>query len=125
MFIRKSNEHVEKTCKDPSHLNNFKNHCGYEIDDGGWNLVRHVPNETTWHTSSEDLQGSDVYGDASKGPEGDQAWSIDFEYTLPNYDEMLLASGNCRNWLIVDKGALKNSENGNYVTMIICLPYVV
>ena len=87
--------------------------------------MRHVPNETTWHTSSDDLQGSDVYGDASKGPEGDQAWSIDFEYTLPNYDEMLLASGNCRNWLIVDKGALKNSENGNYVTMIICLPYVV
>ena len=118
VFIRKSNEHVEKTCKDPSHLINFKDHCGYDIDDGGWTLVRHVPNETTWHTSSDFLQGSDVYGDASKGPDGDEAWSIEFQSSLPNYDEILLASGNCRNWLIVDKVALMNSEPGNYIIII-------
>ena len=122
VFIRKSDENVKKTCKDPTQLVHFKNHCGFDIDDGGWSLVRHAPNETTWHPSSDRLQGSEVYGVASKGPEGDEAWSIDFESTLPNYDEILIASGNCKNWLILDKGAL----TGNYEPKIwmFCSEYI-
>ena len=95
----------------------FKNHCGFDIDDGGWSLVRHAPNETTWHSSSDRLQGSDEYGVASKGPEGDEAWSIDFDTALQNYDEILIVSGNCKNWLILDKGALDTGNNEPKILM--------
>ena len=112
VFIRNSTEKVEKTCKDPSPSIYFKDNCGFDIDDGGWTLVRHVPNETTWHPSSDHLQGTDVYGVSSKGPEGDEAWSIHFDTALPKYDEILISSGNCHNWLITEKSALIKSRKG-------------
>ena len=116
MFIRNSTEKVEKTCKDPSPSIYFKDNCGFDIDDGGWTLVRHVPNETTWHPSSDQLQGTDVYGVSSKGPEGDEAWSIHFETALPSYDEILISSGNCHNWLITEKSALIKSRKGTLMS---------
>ena len=101
-------------CKDPSYLINYKNHCGYDIDDGGWKLVRHAPSGTTWHTSTDKLQGTDSYGTSSEGPESSSAWSIDFEATLPNFDEFLLASGNCQHWMILNKQELGYKEEGNF-----------
>ena len=61
------------------------------------------------------MQGIDEYGDASKGPEGDAAWSIDFESTLPNFNEILISSGNCHNWLILEKEATTESNTGNII----------
>ena len=111
VFIRNSNK-KEKICKDPSYLLNFKNHCGYEIDDGGWELVRHAPSGTTWHTSTDKLQGTDLYGPSSEGPESTSAWSVDFETKSPNFDEFLFASGNCKHWMILDKEKLGYHERG-------------
>ena len=116
VFIRKSDS-LDQTCKDPTQLINFKNHCGFAIDDGGWQLVRHAPKGTTWHSSTDKLNGIDTYGDASKGPEGDEAWSVDFETSMPDYDELLLASGNCKDWLILDRQQI-NRGTGKFSSLI-------
>ena len=111
VFIRNS-KILQEVCKDPSYFINFENHCGYDIDEGGWKLVRHAPNQSTWHTSTDKLAGTDTYGTSSEGPESNSAWSVDFESTLPNFDELLLASGNCQHWAILNKQAL--TQGGNY-----------
>ena len=38
------------------------------------------------------------------------AWSIPFETAVPEYDEVLFSSGDCRKWLITKKGQI----SGNY-----------
>ena len=114
VFIRRSDT-LGKKCVDPSYLSRFRNHCGYEIDDGGWDLVRHVPNGTKWHSSTDKLQGIDAYGDSSEGPKSTTAWSIQFNSTLANYDELLVASGDCKHWLIVNKQVL-DEKLGNVIS---------
>ena len=106
VFIRKSHSNLATTCRDPTYFAEFRNHCGYSIDDGGWELVRHAPKGTTWHTATDKLNGNDEYGDSSEGPEGSSPWSIKFEETLPDYDELLLSSGNCKHWMIIEKETL-------------------
>ena len=115
VFIRKSDSNRATTCRDPTYFSRFRNHCGYSVDDGGWELVRHAPKGTIWHTATDKLNGNDEYGDSSEGPEGLSPWSIKFEDTLPEYDELLLSSGNCKNWMIIDK------ENIHFGKMILDL----
>ena len=102
VFVRNSNN-LKITCTDPAHKILFKNHCGYATDDGGWKLVRHVPNGKTWHTAVDKLTGTEVYGNLIGGPQGSSAWSIKFEATMPGFDEFLFASGDCKHWLISSK----------------------
>ena len=106
MFIRNS-KHIEVTCRDPT----YTPQCGYNIDDGGWTLVRHVPNGTTWHTSTDKLAGTDTYGSPSEGPESSSAWSVDFESAVSNFDEFLITSGNCKHWMIANKQKLLGEGN--------------
>ena len=75
-------------------------------------MVRHAPNGTVWHSSTDKLRGIDTYGDSSEGPEGEVAWSVDFESTMEHYDELLLASGNCKEWLILNREEI-NGGTGN------------
>ena len=112
VFIRKSDSNLVTSCRDPTYFAEFRNHCGYSIDDGGWELVRHAPKGATWHTATDKLNGSNEYGDSSEGPEGSSPWSIKFEDTLPDYDELLLSSGNCKHWMIIDK---ENIHFGNTI----------
>ena len=122
VFIRKSSD-LDPTCKDPQFLINFKSHCGYDIDDGGWKLVRHAPNGTEWHKSTDKLHGIDIYGDASGGPEGDAAWSVDFESTMEQYDEVLLASGNCKEWLILNRREIGRGS-GIFIMLFISRSFI-
>ena len=77
-----------------------------------------MPNGTVWHTSTDKLHGIDTYGDASQGPEGDVAWSVDFESTMEQYDELLLASGNCKEWLILNREEISRGT-GNFHPFLI------
>ena len=61
------------------------------------------------------MNGNDEYGDSSEGPEGLSPWSIKFEDTIPEYDELLLSSVNCKHWMIIDK------ENIHFGKMILAL----
>jgi len=69
------------------------------IDGGGWKLVRYVPTGNTFHPATDNLAGTDVYGnprDMSK------AWSVSFSTTNRNRLQFLFAFGNCDKWLIAD-----------------------
>ena len=58
--------------------------------DVDWKLVRHVPQGNTWHPSTDNLKGTDVYGTPS-GPLSDQAWSVNFEGE--SFDAFMFATG--------------------------------
>ena len=65
----------------------------------GWKLVRSLkPNATSWHAATDDLAGTDVYGDPWTGIDG--SWSIRFNGAVPNYNQFLFLVGNCQTWLI-------------------------
>ena len=87
-------------------------HCGYDINNGGWTLVRHAPGGfTKWHPATDNLAGTDEYGDPSTGPMSRSPWSIPFETAVNGYDELLFASGDCSKWLITCVGKRKKNEN--------------
>ena len=88
-------------------------HCGYHIDGGGWTLVRHVPGGSSkWHPATDNLAGTDVYGDSTTGPMSGEAWSIPFELSVNNYDEFLFVSGDCLHWLIAKKDVVIANYDG-------------
>jgi hypothetical protein len=72
--------------------------------DRGWRRVRHLPaTSTTWHPATDDLAGTDTYGD----PDDDSiAWSVPFGA----FDQFLFATGDGRHWLVATREAV-NGEN--------------
>ena len=60
--------------------------------------MRHVPQGNKWHTASDDLAGSAVYGDPSKN---DEPWSIKFDDI--EVKEFLFAKGDWSDWMIMTK----------------------
>ena len=48
-----------------------------------WRHVRHVPQGSTWHPATDQMRGTDVYGEEG----GDMAWSISFADI--NYDQVI------------------------------------
>ena len=89
-------------------------HCGYYLDDGGWTLVRHAPGGyDKWHPATDDLAGTDEYGDPANGPMSREAWSIAFDAAVSGYDELLFSSGDCSMWLIVKKEQLAGTLDGS------------
>ena len=89
-------------------------HFGYYLDGGGWTLVRHAPGGyDTWHPATDDLAGTDVYGDSANGPMSRDAWSIVFDAAVTGYDELLFSSGDCTLWLIVKKEQLAGTLDGS------------
>jgi len=46
------------------------------------------------------LTGIDIYGDQNKD---EDAWSIKFEDAVPQYNEMMFASGDMSKWIVMDK----------------------
>lgn len=86
--------------------------CAAEIDGGGWKLVRHAPAGNRWHKATDQLKGSDVYGNPSVGLTGNTEWSIRFD-TTP-FTEFLFATGDCQKWLI----SAKDQVNGGYYSNV-------
>jgi len=74
-----------------------------------WTQVRHVPFGNEWHPATDNLAGTDVYGD----PNNDSlAWSINFKDAVPNYNQFLFASGDGSVWLIATVDAVIGSNYG-------------
>ena len=66
---------------------------------------------SVWHKATDHLAGTQVYGDRRRGTfSEDGHWSINFEEAVPGYDEFLLATGDCSNWLIMTKEKLLGSN---------------
>ena len=76
-------------------------------------MVRHAPGgSSTWHTSTDNLAGTDEYGIPSTGPMSRSAWTIPFESSVTGYDEFLFSSGDCSLWLISKKTEVIGSYDG-------------
>jgi len=73
-----------------------KSRC-QNIDHGGWELVRWMPSGNTFHPATDNLFGSDVYGNSN---DMSKPWSI--RYETKSFDQFLFAFGDCDKWLIAD-----------------------
>jgi hypothetical protein len=82
-------------------------------EERGWRLVRHLPpTSTTWHPATDDLTGTDTYGD----PNVDSSpWSVPFG----SFDEFLFATDDGVHWLMATKGAVIGSYYDNAKRSII------
>ena len=91
---------------------------GYDIDGGGWTLVRRVPaSYDLWHPAKDNLYGSDMYGfhhyDANSECEDcGGPWSIHFENAVPGYDEILFANGDASQWMIMSRAQVEPRSLG-------------
>jgi hypothetical protein len=84
--------------------------------DGGWVRVRHIPSGKSWHPATDLLAGTDVYGDQN---DDTNAWSIGFENTVPGWDTLLFATGDCMNWLAATKDAVSGGTYSNALRQIL------
>ena len=73
------------------------NYCMNNVPDG-WRHVRHVPAGNTWHPATDQLKGTDVYGDSTNDG---VAWSKKFS-DVP-FDQFMFATGDGSKWLQVTK----------------------
>ena len=91
----------------------------------GWTLVRALaPGGSRGHPATDDLAGTDVYGDPSVSAASGGTWSIDFERALPGYGEVLIMLGGITSyeedesslngcgekWVVVSKEELKKKS---------------
>ena len=77
-------------------------------------MVRHAPGGyDKWHPATDDLAGTEAYGDSANGPMSREAWSIVFDTAVSGYDELLFSSGDCTLWIIVKKEQLAGTLDGS------------
>ena len=67
---------------------------------GDWVLVRHSYNK--WHTSTDNLAGTDVYGTYDNNVTSTNAWSIQYDGVLETNGSnvFMFGNGNCSQYLI-------------------------
>ena len=70
-------------------------HCAYDIDGGGWTLVRHTYNK--WFDASDSLVGTADYGNVT-GPLSKNEFAIPFNAS--NGTQFLFSDTDCDEWLI-------------------------
>jgi len=70
----------------------------------GWTLVRHAPPGNHWHSATDRLGGTAVYGDPAGGPHSETEWSAAFN--VDDVSTFLFATGDCENWLVASKDAV-------------------
>ena len=89
-------------------------HCAYNMDGGGWILVRHTYNK--WFDANDDLTGTADYGVVS-GPLSDNEFAIPFNAT--NDTQFLFSKGNCEEWLITTYDQFGYKRDGAYYGVIL------
>eukprot|EP01043_Picozoa_sp_COSAG02_P046470 COSAG02_NODE_4349_length_5466_cov_31.632569_3_plen_1141_part_01 len=62
-----------------------------------WTLVRHT--DGSCHTATDLLKGTDEYGTYGQS----SPWSVKFEETVPGWDQLMFASGDCTRWIVMTK----------------------
>ena len=71
----------------------------YNIDGGGWRLVRRVaPSNNAWHPATDRLLGTASYGTATIDETADSTFSTPF--TADATTEFLFATSDAQKWLI-------------------------
>jgi hypothetical protein len=97
----------------------------------GWTLVRALaPGGNRGHAATDDLAGTDTYGDANVTAAVRGTWSVNFEEALPGYDMLMFMLGGMggmeqedvqgcgQKWVVLAKEELgKKSSSGAGATM--------
>jgi hypothetical protein len=75
-----------------------------------WTLVRHTDGNK--HPARDHIMGGTVhYGT----PYESTSWSVEFEQAVPEYDQFMLASGDCEKWIVMTKAeAIGNNGMRTY-----------
>jgi hypothetical protein len=83
------------------------------IDLNGWDLVRYVSADNAgWHPATDNLAGTDVYS-LNNG-----TFSINFENTVADWDQIMLATGDGIHWMIFNKDQLQITGSNVYMTVL-------
>jgi hypothetical protein len=83
----------------------------YDIDGGGWMLVRRVQPGLTWHPATDGLSGTQAaYGKWTNDPTSQSTFNIRFD-TIP-YDQFLFATGDGQEWLIANRNEVQTIHPG-------------
>jgi len=78
----------------------------YNLSGAPWRLVRHVPAGDRWHPATDDLKGTDVYGDPKNMQE-----PFSIKFYQDDFNQFLFEDEDLKYWLIVNKKELLG-ENG-------------
>ena len=85
---------------------------------GDWKLVRRVQAGNAWHPATDRCEGTEVYNSdqvpSHSASTADVTFALNFEETVPEYDELMFATGDCKVWLITTKDAVGGPFNGEY-----------
>jgi hypothetical protein len=76
-----------------------------------WYLVRRVPPGQTWHPANDQLAGTATYGKLSSDALS-KAAAFSVPFAKLRWGEMLLASGDMRYWLVLDRSTVEECSTG-------------
>ena len=71
----------------------------------GWKLVRWVPPGNTWHPATDQLSGTEEYGNP-----GDKTSPFSVSFNQMDFNQFLFATGDCEKWLIATKESVVGSD---------------
>ena len=97
-------------------LNSICSASLYDIDGGGWQLVRRVRGGSTWHPSTDNLAGTDSYGVYNGDATADATFSISFG---SDFDDFLFTTGDGVKWLIATRDAVIGANYANSLRSIL------
>lgn len=80
-----------------------------DLDNGGWSHVRHVPKSRAWFKATDQLEGTDEYGDAADLE--DEEWSV--RYDDVHFNQFLFVTGDKKKWLIMGREAVLGAHYNN------------
>ena len=81
------------------------------MDGGAWELVRRVKPGNQWHPSTDNLQGTDVYGEFVNDSTADATFSIAFN--IEEVEDFLFITGDHQKWVIASVEAVLGARDEN------------
>jgi len=100
-------DEVEEEAEASTEESAAEDNCDSALVGDDWWLVRRTTGRT--HPATDQLVGTEVYGKY-----GVNTFSVDFEDTVPGYNQFLFTTGTCNHWMIMTKdsvtGAWYNNE---------------
>lgn len=89
-------------------------------NDAGWSLVRRVSqNSGGWHPANDNLLGTATpYGVATSNEIADVTFSVLFEVAVPEWDQVLLMTGDRTKWMVFNKSELLIPRSNQPITVL-------
>lgn len=89
--------------------------CAWNIDGGGWTLVRHSYNK--WPKAKDSLNGTAWYGRYKNDPTSEEEFSTPFKPKIGT--QFLFSNGDCTKWLVTTYDEFGTAKGANYEARIL------